>query len=352
MPTVAEAAQYGAQLAAALRAGLRSIDQNQTVSFQPYVRSTLPLDGFVFWLNANIVSAAALTAAGLTSAAAVEANGSLHFRTQGEIHEDETIAVHKMVFTAEQPILALAEITSRVLYIATWTTPNGQHSFKFSFSGRNSFYQQADLSHYVGDAVYPVFQTQLIDSVADFDQRQVVSNSLPLWLAMMSNVPFPSPITVEFPIFPAFLIPDNQQAPYIGVQIPPESTKLLQSAPFLDSQGSHWQLCQERVKFILYGLRNGDVLDFQDYLLRYIDGQVLVGSNGQMVAPVGVVVPPWVRDEHRTQQELSAMAIGKTVEIEVSYYQTYARQIAEQMIKSIAPTYSLSDHIIPNPPNQ
>jgi hypothetical protein len=347
MPTVTESAQYGAQLAAALRAGLRSIDQNQTVSFQPYVRSVLPLDGFVFWLRADIVSPAQLTAAGLSSPAAVEANGSLHFKTQGEVREDESIAIHKMIFTAEQPIVALAEIAPMVLYVATWTSPDGRYSFKFSFSARNSFYQQANLSHYVGDAVYPVFLSQLVDSVAEFDQRQIVSNSLPLWLAMMYAVPFPSPITVNFPIYPAFLVPDNEPAPYIAVEIRPETTKSLQLLPFLDRQASHWELYTERVKFILYGLRNGDALDFQDYLIRYINGQVWIGAAGEMVTPVGMMTAPSVRDEHRVQTELAALAMRKVIELDVSYYQTYARQVARQLINAVTPSYSLSDDPLP-----
>lgn len=333
MPSVAESQQYGSSLAAALRQGLRAIDGQQQVSFQPYVRTVLPIDGFVFWINAGLLSAQQLAAAGLTSAAPVAVNGSLHFATVGEQREDESIAIHKMVFTSEQPIAALAEIAPVVLYIATWTSPSGE-SFRFSFSRRDSFYQQANLSHYVGDAVYPVFQAQLIDTVADFDQRQVVSNSLPIWLAMM-NAPYTSLVTTNVALYPSNLVPDNLPAPYAVVHIPAETTRLLQPIPYLDPTGNHWQLCAERVTFILYGLRNDDAMDFKDYILSY----------GELSDNFGVMTPPAMRDDHRTQTELAALAQRKTIEMEISYYQARARQVARQTIKSVVPSYTLASPV-------
>jgi hypothetical protein len=41
-------------------------------------------------------------------------------------------------------------------YLRRW----GFHTFSFS-----SFYAQADLYHYTGDAIYPAMETQIIDDV-------------------------------------------------------------------------------------------------------------------------------------------------------------------------------------------
>ena len=58
----------------------------------------------------------------------------------------------------------------------------------FSFSARRSYYQQADLHHYVGDAIYPAFETQVIDTSEELtellEDRLIVSNSLPIWLSL------------------------------------------------------------------------------------------------------------------------------------------------------------------------
>ena len=41
-------------------AGLDNLDQQQTITFTKYLRVVLPLDGFVFWVNAALVSSSAI----------------------------------------------------------------------------------------------------------------------------------------------------------------------------------------------------------------------------------------------------------------------------------------------------
>src|SRR6266550_1120324 len=202
----------------ALVAGVDTLGQNETVSFVPYIRTILPLDGFAFWLNANLLSAEKLAQHGLSSADPVVVDGSLHYASVGSQVADETLVVRSVDFTAETQITAFAEIAPDVLYVGEWTTPLGK--FNFTFGQRSSFYYQANLYHYVGDAIYPAFEAQLIDDLSTFDQSQVVSNSLPIWLAMFVHIPFVSLVTISVPVYPAFLVPTNLLPAYVAVEIP------------------------------------------------------------------------------------------------------------------------------------
>lgn len=335
MPSVAESGPVASQLAAALRAGVRTISENQQVSFQPYIRQVLPVDGYVFWLNANLLTASQLAAVGLTSGAPVVVSGAVHFATAGEMREDEDIAIHKMIFTSTDYIAALAEAAPTVLYIATWQYPGDGYSFKFSFSSRGSFFLQSGLRHYAGDAVYPVFDAQIIDAITDFNERQVVSNSLPFWLGLGNAAAIPQPgmqVTISLPLFPSFAIPDNLPAPYGAVHIAPENTEPLQPVPYRDAQNNRWQLARDEVNVTLYGLRNDEAADFVDMAL---DAMLIGGAVGLMDGPI-------IRDEKRTQTELSALAMKKTVDFGVSYYQQSMRDIAIQLIKSAVPAYTIS----------
>lgn len=334
MPSVIEAQASASQLAAALAAGVRQISENQQISFQPYVRQIMPLDGYVFWANANLLSARALAAAGLASAAPILVSGAVHFVTSGEMRPDENISVHKVVFTAMERIAALATSAPNVLYIGTWEYPAG-YQWKFSFSGRNAFFEQSGLSHYYGDAVYPALQIQLIDTVDGFQQRQVVSNSLPAWLALGNAQALPLPIlpvNISLPLYPSYLVPDNLPAPYGVVHIEPEGTRALQPVPYRDANNSHWQLAADRVDVILYGLRNDQALDWLDMVLDY---SLVSGAFGLMNDPV-------IKDGKRTQQEIAAIAMQKKVEFEISYYQQTMRQIAQQVIRSAISNYTIS----------
>ena len=336
----------------ALAAGLDVIGQNQVVSFVPYIRTVLPVDGFVFWLNASIATAPQMALAGITSAAPVEIPGSLHYASLGDQNEDETIAIRKVSFAAEQQISAFSEISPYLLYVGKWQTGGG--SFKFTFSSRSTYYAEANIHHYEGDAVYPVFEEQLIDTLAGFDQRPVVSNSLPIWLRMFRDPIYPSaplPMVtvpgsageVPLPLFPAWLVPDNLPAPYAAIEIRPSSTRALGAFPLIGPRSSHQQLCAETARLTFYGLRNDTALDFQDYLLQYS----AYGSD------IGIMSMPVMVDQHRKQTELAALAMKKTMDVEVSYLQSRARDIARELIQhveaTIYPSFGPPVHVGPTP---
>lgn len=347
MPTLRDALgpqpqvpQQDTQLHAALAAGTAVLSGDQTVSFTPYCRTILPADGWAFWLNASLLSAVQLAQHGLQSADPVAVPGSLHYASTGVQEEDQSIVIRKVDFTAMGPIGALAEAQPSVLWVATWDVKalsSGDASaivgsFRFAVSARSAYYEEAGVRHLIGDAIFPVFEQELIDSLEDFDlTSRVVSNSLPIWLQLLGgNPPFPALVTSNVPAFPAWLVPANQTPPYMAVEIYPDQQPL-QLAPWIDpNTGTHWDLTAERVKFTLYGLRNRQALDFIDYLYQCAD---LTDRFGMMERPV-------LRDDHRTQVELAVLAQKKTVELKISYFQHVSREVAVQLITTVVPSFT------------
>lgn len=389
MATVDEAGAAKQQLAADIKAGVDTLSQNQEITFTKYVRLVLPLDGFVFWVRADLVSASALYSAArfnaatyneapriITPAATLTVEGSLHYETLDEQNEDESIAINRVTFTAEQEVNDFNQIGPNVMFVGTF------EDLKFAFAQRASFYQQADTFHYVGNAVYPAMETQLVDSVAGLDfGNVVVSDSLPIWLALNGYlnpvVPEPSPVGVygigegpvggggdpqsssvggfviggspvgggylspfadrflpiTLPLYPSYAVPQNLAPPYASVHIVPDSTEAIQAAPYLDATLTHWQLVSERVRITIYGLRNYNALSLVDAINQYsLDSDLF-----------GIMNMPTLRDEKRTQVEIGVLAMKKSIEFKINYYQTTARQLARQLIVSCIPTFYLGD---------
>lgn len=327
------------QIHDALVAGLDVLSGDQTVDFVPYVRTVLPLDGFVFWIRASLLSDARLAEVGLASSSAITVGGSLHWASLGTMMIDENITIQRVDFAAKEAVTDFAQIAPDIMYVADWQTELGR--FKFAFSQRGTYYLQANIHHYVGDAVYPVFAAQLIDNLDQFDQRQVVSNSMPLWLSLSQSIPFVSLVTSSVQLYPGYLVPSNRPAPYGTVDINPNSTRSLQAQALRGPDSSRWQLTAEMVRLTFYGLRNDDVMDFVDYVM---DWSLNTGEFGIMNMPV-------VRDEQRVQVELSALAQKKTVDFEVSYQQARMRDIARKLITAalIGDVFSIGSPLIPVP---
>ena len=358
--TVAEALGAKTPLGSDLAAGVDAISSNQKVTFTKYVRLVLPIDGSIFWVRATIISdgallnAAVLNSAALNElplvsipAATITVKGSLHYATENRQQQEANYAVNRVVFTAESPVNDLNAVGPSTMYIGEF---QGQ---RFAFSSRRSFYKQADLYHYAGDAIYPPMLSQIIDDAVQLANRgQVVSNSLPIWLSIADyfaptfggiglsfvigesaigggywpwKVPF-APIPA---LFPSYLADDNLAPPFATIHIPPESTQALASAPFLGRRLSHHQLAKDKVKVTFYGLRNEDALGFIDTVNQFsLDTDRL-----------GIMNIPTVRDEKQTQAEMNIIAMKKTVEYEVSYHQNQARDVARQLILSAIPTF-------------
>ncbi len=328
--TIASSAQSKGQLASGLAQGVETISQNQSITFTLYVRLVLPLDGMIFWVNATLLTDSAvfnssefdsiqLNNLGKTlPSRVISAKGSIHYATQKQQLEDITASFNSILFTSIQEINDLNSISSNHIYVAEF---NG---LKFAFNQRNSFYKQADLYHYRGDALYSIMDTQLIESMTDFNlDNLIVSNSLPVWLTLNKY----------FDVYPSYLIPSNIAPPYASIDIDPNNTEAIQSTPLVDINSSPNQLVMDKVKITFYGLNNNIALNFMNYVFSYsIDS----GNIGLMNMPV-------IRDEKSTQSELGIIAMKKTAIFEINYYQSTINDVARQLITSVFVTYQ------PNP---
>lgn len=322
MPSVEESIGVQNQLRATLDLGIDTLSVNQEITFTKYIKLVLPLDGYVFWVRADLVSQGALynvaeynrnnynQAAPVTAAPTVKVKGSLHYATDQVQREDETFGLNRVLFTAESEIQDFNQVSPHVMFLGTF------QGIRFAFTARRQFYQQADIFHYEGDAVYPAMETQIVDSLAGFDTSNViVSNSLPAWLGLNKFMP----------MYPSYLLPENIEPLYASVHIQPESTNAIQAVPRIDSAtSSHYQLVTDHVKITMYGLRNFNALDWVDYVLQYMTNYDVMGLMNM----------PVIRDEKRLQSELNVIAMKKSIEFDVSYYQTRVNDVAKQLILS------------------
>lgn len=323
MPTIAEAmAADGTPISDVLDAGIETISYDQSIVFTKYIRTPLPLDGSIFWVRADLIGAATLTNPSVVgplpvaSTSTIAVTGSLHRSSDRQQEEDQTVGIQSIIFTSESEIQPLAEINPVVMWLGQF------EGVRFSFGRRNSYYAQANKHHYVGDAVYPIMGTQIIDNLSALTQHKVVSNSLPIWLSLNKF----------FPVYSSFLLPDNIPPPYAAVHVIPGSVRAMQAAPYVARDGSRWQLVAERVRVRLFGARNDTALDYVDY----IEQATLDDDFGLMNMPV-------VSDLKRAQAELPTIAIAKEIEFEVSYYQARANEIARQLILTAIPSYHPGD---------
>lgn len=296
---ISEIASAQSPLESALTAGLESIAQQQTIQFTQYTRLILPADGFVFWVKTSNT---------------LSAKGSLHYSGDQNQNVDETIGITHVIFTSEVPIDDFNEVSPTKMYIGEF------ESFKFSFNHTKNFYRQASLWHYMGNAVYPAMETQLLDAPETFDNLSViVSNSLPIWLSL----------NAKCPMYPSFLVDPNIAPPYCSVHIEPSETNAIQAVPSFSSTLSHTQLTTDMVLMTLYGLNNSEALDFQDYLFQY---SLDTDDFGLMNTPV-------MRDEKRTQSEINVIAQKKTFEMQISYYQSRVAEVSRKLIRHALVTF-------------
>lgn len=318
--------EYESQLAAGLDTGLETLSLNQEITFTKYIRVVLPLDGFVFWVSADLLSPSAIfnTAAYdlaafnqplnlATAAPTLTIKGSLHYTTDFRQEIEGSYGLNRVTFTAQDPVQDFNAVSSNMMYIGQFD------GLMFSFSRRDSFYKQSDLYHYQGDAILPRMRSQIISKASGLDTSNIVcSNSMPIWLSLNKYMP----------VYPSMLGPTNIQPPYATVEIRPDETVAIQAAPRLDDLDNHWQLVSDTVRITIFGLRNLNALDFQDYVFQYsLDTDLF-----------GVMDMPVIRDTHYNQPEINALAMAKTITFKINYYQSRMREIARQLILSAIPT--------------
>ena len=304
----------GSQMKAALMEGLQTISGNQEIVFTLYTQWILPGDGFVFWVRSDLLNQA------VNMPYSINVKGSLHYDSNQTQWEDESIAVQKVVFTTNSEVSPFNEVESNTMYLGSF------ENLTFSFTARTMYYKQSGLYHYFGDAVYPAMSTQIINSAQELlDLSNVVSNSLPIWLAMSQIMP----------VYPAYLVPTNLAPPYGVIAVLPDTQEALQVMPYEDKMSNQWQLVKETVKVVTYGLRNNKVLDYIQYIYQQtINDQFGILSN---------TIP---RDMVRTQSEINVRGQKKLIEFSISYYQSSSRNIARQMILQSMMTITDADMIL------
>jgi hypothetical protein len=303
MPSIAESLGSQSQLADGLAAGVNTLSLSQTISFTQYAKSTMPLDGYVFFVNTGTTTTV---------------QGSFHYATDQQQNEDETIDVNRVIFTGLSQIDAFNQAAPGDLFIGEF------EGIQFSFSARGSFYQQANLFHYLGNAVYPALASQLINSEADLPTGPIVSNSLPIWLSQNSFAP----------VYASYLVPANIVPPYIAAHVEttnvpsfpiygwPGTTESGSPAPLHDLPST--QLAQDHVRLTLYGFTNQMAIQYLVSLIEYsLDSDVFGFGNS-----------PAIRDEKRTQVEMAVIAMKKTIDIDAWYFQGTSDAIARRLILS------------------
>jgi hypothetical protein len=299
---------------AALDAGLDNLAADQVVTFQSYTKFVLWPDSSVFWIASNTTQLA---------------KGSLHFATDRQQSEDETLGSNEFIFSSEQEVTAFNAISPTAMLIGSWPFGDGQN-LKIVFSRRGRFYEEAKVWHYSGTAVLPAMQSQLVATAGDLPQGPIVSNSLPIWLAQNGMAP----------VYPSFLVPDNIVPPYIVAHIEPSGTAALGAFPIIgpwpgvvvpDSGASPLnllassQLMRDEVTLTLYGFTN-------QMALQYLQG-LIQGSIDETI-PFGFANSPAIVDEKRVQVEIASLAQKKTIEISANYLQGAADVIARRLILS------------------
>lgn len=298
MSLISESANQSTKQAS-LDVGYNTLDEGAKIEFVKYDRYVLPVDGYIFYLRD-------------LAAKPLNVSGSIHYRTDVKQNSDETIGINRVLFTTETQTQDFHSLVNTSVYIGQVADAEG-NLIRFAFSSSGKFFESSGLYHYQGDAIYPAMHSQIIDNpILPITLQQVATNSLPIWLQL----------TALMPIFPAFLAPTNLQPPYATVEI--TDTVAKGTAPYVDSQSSHYQLAGEKCKIVIYGLSNNTALDFQDYIID----QSLTYDN------FGIENMPIIKDEQRTQSELTMIANKKSIEFEINYYQQRVNTITRQLILS------------------
>jgi hypothetical protein len=314
MAIINEAGAAPTQMQGALANGLNTIDSQQTVTFQQYTKSTIPTDGYVFWV-----------ASGVTTTF----TGSLHIITEQNQDQDQTIAINRIIFTSLEEVSQFNTVSATTLWVGAWLVDGVIIKVVFNDSG--TVYQQAGLWHYSGDAVYPALQAQLIANIADLPVAPIVSNSLPIWLSQNTYAP----------VYASFLVPENIQPPYIVAHIDPESTETLGQFPIYTWPGTtigsneyqmgSSQLMKDKVELTLYGFTNQLAIQYLSSLMDY----------SLNTDTFGFCNSPSIKDEKRKQSEIAALAMKKSITILASYYQATADAVVRRLILSATPSYTI-----------
>lgn len=313
MPSLEELAENtGSQLASVLQSAVETLSSAEEITFRLYVKQVLPLDGFVYWINAAILSPEELTRMKVINPHVLSVKGSLHRQVVNEQSATNYRTVNNIIFTPIEKIDDFNVGEPEAIYLGEYA------GTQFAFSRMDSRYSRSEIFHYRGTAILPTMRTQIIDSVDDISSEQILSNSTPVWLSLKQ---FGS-------VYPSFLSPANLKPPYLVADV--RDTVALQAAP-LTRECRRYQLVQDRVRLTLYGFSNNRAMDFMDYVVE----TALIGEQ------FGITNIPVVNDEKSNQVEINALAKRKYIDFDVNYYQATTREISRQLIRNVIFNYEV-----------
>lgn len=243
----------------------------------------------------------------------VSVQGSFHYASAVEQREDATVDSNDLFFTSLSEVQPFNEIGTGHLYIAEY------QNMQFAFSSRAKLYEQADLYHYQGKALFSVHDT-IIDDPSEFNPTLVVSNSLPIWLSLSNYVPPYPTFVCPFPLYPSYLVDDNLAPPFGSVHV--EETIALAMVPYMGPRQQTSHLCRDKVFIHLYGLDNEAASDFL----------LCVENFSRDWMTIGLANSPFITDEKHPQPEMKIIAKRKTIEFHVNYLQSVSRDLFRQFI--------------------
>ncbi|WP_001139509.1 hypothetical protein [Escherichia albertii] len=313
MPSLEELAeQHSSQLSSVLKSAVETISSDQEITFRLYVRQVLPLDGFVYWVNAEIISCDELCRLNIESPTSLKIKGSLHRQVIAIQDESVSKDVNNIIFTPVQQVDDFNVENPDAIYLGEYG------GVQFAFSRMESRYQQSGIFHYRGMAILPTMRSQIIDCEEDISDEQIISNSIPIWLQMKDAAT----------VYPSYLVPQNLRPPYIAVDV--RNSIPLQVAPVVFG-GERFQLVQDSVRLTLYGFSNKMALDLVDSVV----------NRALEEERFGVTNIPVVQDAKSGQVEINALAKKKIVDFDVNYYQSTAREISRQLIEKVICKYEV-----------
>ncbi|WP_336284215.1 hypothetical protein [Citrobacter arsenatis] len=312
MPSLDEAAaQVGSQLESVLHSAVKTISSDQQITFRLYVRQVLPLDGFVYWINAAIVPKEELERLQLSMIAVSRVvQGSLHRQVVTEQNDVTSRDVNSIIFTPTAQEDDFNVESPEAIYLGEFD------GTQFAFSRMESKYTQAGIFHYRGRAVLPTMRTQIIDATEDIPDKLIISNSVPIWLSMKQFAT----------VYPSYLSPSNLKPPYIVADV--KTTTPLQMAP---NYYCRYQHVQDSVRVTLFGFDNQRALEFVDYVVR----------RALNMEEYGITNMPVVTDGKAGQVEIGVLAQLKYIDFDINYYQATTRDIAEKLIKKAVINYEV-----------
>ncbi|MFM0010968.1 hypothetical protein [Paraburkholderia sediminicola] len=315
----------------ALAIGVKQLSGNQQVTFKQYQKYVLPVDGYVYWVPSG--------------APDITVQGSLHYIVQQSQEVDQTRGINNVIFTSLESVSALNSVQKDTLYIGTLPPgmDNQGNDFKFAFNQRGSYYQQSDLHHYTGTAVWPTMQTQILESAADLPTDKILSNSIPLFMSLTGTAS--SPIkpswlpSTAYTVYPEYLSAENAAPPYISVEI--KTTESLQIQAYRynlpDGTAARDQLVKDTVTIHMWGMNHIKATEYLDYLMWYFE---TYGAS-PAVTSMGLMSDPVIKDVAVLQSELGTRSQKKVIELTVSYYQSAALAAAMTLILSTIPSFSV-----------